>query len=61
MQNKSKEIEKLRKQVKQYERKGYTDTAAHTMLAKLLADNPVDGVPVRNTKKVIQEKEKDDE
>ena len=56
MLNKSKKIEKLRKQVAQYERKGYKNTAAHIMLAKLLVDNPVDGVPVRNAKKAVQEK-----
>lgn len=49
---KEKRIEKLKKQVEQYERKGYTDTAAHQVLASLLGESkPVEGVNPRNAKK----------
>jgi hypothetical protein len=47
--------EKLLKQVKRYEEKGYTDTAAHTVLANLLKAESDEGVNPRNTKKVKQE------
>jgi len=46
-------IEKLKKQVKRFEEKGYTNTAAHQALRNLL--NPVEGVTPRNTKKVSKE------
>ena len=46
MQSKKERIEKLRRQVKRFEDKGYKDTAAHQMLANLLKSD--DGVPVRN-------------
>jgi len=49
-------IEKLRKQVKRFEEKGYSDTAAHQMLSNLLAEQPADGVPVRSADKAKQEK-----
>jgi len=52
MQNK-KQIEKLQKQVKQYEAKGYFDTVTHQMLANLLKS--VEGVSPRSTDKVKQE------
>ena len=54
MPNNEKLIEKLKKQVAQYEAKGYKNTAAHQILANL--QKSADGVPVRNTKKVQQEK-----
>lgn len=47
------QIEKLQKQVKRFEEKGYTNTAAHQMLNNLL--HPVEGVTPRNTKKVNKE------
>lgn len=53
MPNNEKQIEKLQKQVKRFEEKGYTDTAAHQMLNNLL--HPVEGVTPRNTKKVNKE------
>ena len=53
---KQNKIEKLRKQVKRYEDKGYKDTAAHIMLARLLGEYPAEGVSPRNAKKVVQEK-----
>lgn len=55
-----KQIEKLKKQVEQYERKGYKDTAAHVMLDRLL--NPPEAVSPRNAKKAKAEglKELDD-
>ena len=54
MPNNDKQIEKLRKQVKRFEEKGYTDTAAHQMLANLLKES-AEGVSLRSTKKVKQE------
>ena len=51
MQNK--QIEKLRKQVARFEAKGYTNTAAHIMLERLL--QPVEDKIPRNTKKVNKE------
>lgn len=54
MQNKAKQIEKLKKQVKRFEDKGYFDTAAHQMLANLLKDS-AEGVPPRSTAPVKQE------
>lgn len=53
MQNE--QIEKLKKQVAKYEAKGYTDTAAHQVLANLLKEHPAEGVPFRNAKKAKQE------
>ena len=49
--------EKLEKQVKRFEEKGYTDTAAHQVLTSLQkADKqPAEGVSLRSTKKVKQE------
>jgi len=61
MQNKEQQIEKLRKQVKRFEEKGYKDTAAHQMLVNLLKENSADGVSIRSAKKVKQEKDEDDE
>lgn len=52
--DKDRQIEKLKKQVKRFEEKGYTDTAAHKMLANLLKDS-AEGVSLRSTKKVKQE------
>jgi len=49
-------IDKLRKQVKRYDDKGYKDTAAHIMLARLLGEYPAEGVSPRNAKKAAQEK-----
>lgn len=46
---------KLIKQVQRYEEKGYTDTAAHSVLASLLKTESAGGVPAKNTKKVKQE------
>jgi len=59
MQNKEKErqIEKLKRQVRQFEAKGYTDTAAHQMLANLLKS--ADGVSVRSAPVAKQEKKED--
>ena len=57
MQNKEKQIEKLKKQVKRFEDKGYFDTAAHQMLANLLKDSD-EGVSPRNTETVKQENKK---
>ena len=52
-------IEKLKRQVERFEAKGYTDTAAHVALARLL--NPPEAVSPRNTKKVKpEEKESQD-
>lgn len=51
--DKEKQIEKLKKQVKRFEEKGYMDTAAHQMLKNLL--HPEEGVIPRNTKKVNKE------
>ena len=52
-------IEKLKRQVERFEAKGYTDTAAHVALARLL--NLPEAVSPRNTKKVKpEEKESDD-
>ncbi len=53
----SKQIEKLKRQVKRFEEKGYYDTAAHEMLKRLLHSD--EGVTPRNTKKVKQEIEPD--
>ena len=47
--------EKLLRQVQRYEEKGYTDTAAHSILASLLKIESAGGVPAKNTKKVKQE------
>lgn len=52
----NKQIEKLQKQVKRFEEKGYMDTAAHQMLENLLKEHPAEGVFPRNTEKVKQEK-----
>jgi hypothetical protein len=52
---KDREIEKLRKQVEQFERKGYFDTAAHIMLARLLGKNPPEAVSPQNAKKAKTE------
>ena len=46
--------EKLEKQVKRFEEKGYFDTVAHVLLARL-QEHSVEGVTPRNTKKVKQE------
>lgn len=54
-----KRIAKLRFQVARFEAKGYTDTAAHVELDRLL--HPPEAVSPRNTKKVKpEEKESDD-
>lgn len=50
---KEKQIAKLRKQVEQYERKGYKNTAAHIMLDRLL--NLPEAVSPRNAKKAKSE------
>lgn len=52
--DKEKLIEKLKKQVKRFEEKGYMDTAAHQMLANLLKES-AEGVSPRNAKKAKQE------
>lgn len=55
---KEKRIEKLKRQVERFEAKGYTETAAHIELERLL--NPPEAVSPRNTKKVKpEEKELD--
>lgn len=53
MQSKEEQIEKLRRQVKRFEEKGYFDTAAHQMLANLLKS--AGGEPPE-TRKAKQEK-----
>jgi hypothetical protein len=53
MQNKEKQIEKLRRQVRRFEDKGYFDTAAHQMLANLLKS---EGGEPPETRKAKQEK-----
>lgn len=55
----NKQIEKLKAQVKRFEDKGYTDTAAHQMLANLLKKDSVEGVSPRSTGKVKQETKED--
>lgn len=49
--------EKLERQVRRYEEKGYADTAAHVALARLLETEKqsVEGVTPRNTRRVKQE------
>lgn len=50
------QIAKLKKQVEQYERKGYKDTAAHQVLASLLKSP--EAVSPRNAKKgAVEDKE----
>lgn len=48
---------KLEKQVRRFEEKGYMDTAAHQVLARLqeAEKQPAEGIIPRNTKKVKQE------
>lgn len=48
---------KLEKQVRRFEEKGYMDTAAHQVLARLLEaeKQSAEGIIPRNTKKVKQE------
>lgn len=50
-------IQKLKAQIARYEAKGYKDTAAHQVLARMLKKQPkpVEDVIPRNTKKVKQE------
>ena len=48
---------KLEKQVRRFEEKGYTDTAAHQVLARLqeAEKQSAESITPRNTKKVKQE------